>query len=47
MELKRRVLIRAGLSIGGLCLISLLVIGQALAASLEVFHADSLAGPMR
>jgi molybdenum ABC transporter molybdate-binding protein len=46
MELRRRALIRAGLSIGGLCLFSVLVFGQALASSLEVFHADSLAGPM-
>jgi ABC-type molybdate transport system substrate-binding protein len=46
MELRRRALIRAGLAIGGLCLFSVLVFGQALASSLEVFHADSLAGPM-
>jgi molybdenum ABC transporter molybdate-binding protein len=44
--MERRALIRAGLSIGGLCLFSLFVFGQALASSLEVFHADSLAGPM-
>jgi molybdenum ABC transporter molybdate-binding protein len=47
MELRAKVLRRAGLSIGGSCLVSLLVIGQALASTLEVFHADSLAGPMR
>lgn len=46
MKLGRKALIRAGLSIGGLCLFSVLVFGQALASSLEVFHADSLAGPM-
>jgi molybdenum ABC transporter molybdate-binding protein len=46
VERGRRALIRAGLSIGGLCLFSVLVFGQALASSLEVFHADSLAGPM-
>jgi molybdenum ABC transporter molybdate-binding protein len=38
---------RAGLAIGGMCLAGGLVIGQAQAASLEVFHADSLAGPMQ
>ncbi len=47
MVLKRKALIRAGLSIGGVCLLGALVIGQAQAASLEVFHADSLAGPMQ
>ncbi|HLF50323.1 MAG TPA: extracellular solute-binding protein [Methylomirabilota bacterium] len=43
----RRILMRAGLAIGGMCLAGGLVIGQAQAASLEVFHADSLAGPMQ
>ncbi len=47
MGVRRQALIRAGLSLGGACLFSLLVIGQAQAASLEVFHADSLAGPMQ
>jgi molybdenum ABC transporter molybdate-binding protein len=47
MESMRRILMRAGLAIGGLCLAGGLVIGQAQAASLEVFHADSLAGPMQ
>jgi len=47
MESMRRILMRAGLAIGGMCLAGGLVIGQAQAASLEVFHADSLAGPMQ
>jgi molybdate transport system substrate-binding protein len=47
MVLKREALIRAGLAIGGACLLGALVIGEAQAASLEVFHADSLAGPMQ
>ena len=33
--------------IGGLGLVAVFPVGQATAASLEVFHADSLAGPMR
>ena len=33
--------------IGGLGLLAVFPVGQATAASLEVFHADSLAGPMR
>src|SRR3990172_10514229 len=47
MESMRRILMRGGLAIGGMCLAGGLVIGQAQAASLEVFHADSLAGPMQ
>lgn len=47
MEPGRRILMRAARSIGALCLVGGLVIGQAHAASLEVFHADSLAGPMQ
>jgi len=33
--------------IGGLGLLGVFPIGQATAASVEVFHADSLAGPMQ
>jgi molybdenum ABC transporter molybdate-binding protein len=46
MRSKTRSLFRAVL-IGGLGLLSVFSVGQATVASLEVFHADSLAGPMK
>lgn len=46
MQLETGFLFRAAL-IGGLGLLGVFSIGQATAASLEVFHADSLAGPMQ
>lgn len=46
MQLDVGFLFRAAL-IGGLGLLGVFSVGQARAASLEVFHADSLAGPMK
>ena len=46
MLLERGALVRTVL-IGGLGLLGVFPIGQARASSLEVFHADSLAGPMK
>ncbi len=46
MRLERRFLFRTVL-IGGLGLAGVFPVGQATASSLEVFHADSLAGPMK
>lgn len=46
MQLETRFLFRAVL-MGGLGLLAVFSVGQATAASLEVFHADSLAGPMK
>jgi molybdate transport system substrate-binding protein len=46
MQLERGFLFRSVL-IGGLGLLGIFPIGQATASSLEVFHADSLAGPMK
>ena len=46
MQLERGFLFRSVL-IGGLGLLGVFPVGQATASSLEVFHADSLAGPMK
>ena len=46
MQLGKGFLFRTVL-IGGLGLLGVFPIGQATASSLEVFHADSLAGPMK
>ena len=46
MQVERGFLLRSVL-IGGLGLLGVFPIGQATASSLEVFHADSLAGPMK
>lgn len=46
MQLKSRLFLPAVL-IGGLGLMSVLFVSQATAANLDVFHADSLAGPMK
>lgn len=46
MQLENGLLYRTVL-IGGLGLLGVFAIGQAGASTLEVFHADSLAGPMK
>ena len=46
MQLDRAFFFR-GVLIGGLGLLGVFLVGQAVASSLEVFHADSLAGPMK
>ena len=47
MRLLHESLVRSGLSLLRLAALAVLPVSGAIASSLEVFHADSLAGPMR